>query len=386
MSIKIRWVTWWPVPYWTDRFDVLADREDVDLEVFFLTERSAVLPTSVQDQHWKFRVNFLASGADGSGYYQRVIRLRNPIPLIRGNFDALIMTYADPMCIAAAAACRALGKPFYFFCANTDDDARSANPALEWFKRCLIPMASGVLATGPAQHQYIRRYTQSRVPVCEIGNPVKRLGADRYLAKRDELRSSMGFQSGRPVVLFVGRLSPEKGLRTLIEAAALCKGGGLDAKLVFVGSGPEEELLRVHAQRAGVDAEFHGFLEGDSLAERYAAADIFVLPSLSEPWGLVVNEAMEFALPLLLSDRVGCRAVLLQEGSNGFAFSAGDATALAGRMESLLARPEALRDMGKSSRRIVERCSIDRWAEAVVRAVSPGNVGGCRKDAAGSVE
>ena len=323
MTVRIRWVTWWPVPYWTDRFDVLANRPGVDLEVFFLTERSAILPISVRSEHWQFKARFLASGADGSGYYSRVVRLRNPAPLFRGQFDALILTYADPTCIAAAAACRALGKPFYFFCANTEDDARSTNSGLEWFKRCLIRIATGVLATGPAQSRYIQRYTQSRIPVWEIGNPVKQLGALRYLVRRDELRRSMRLRSGCPVVLFVGRLSPEKGLRTLIDAATFCKSRGVDVKLVLVGSGPDEEPLRVLGQRAGIDLEFHGFLEGDALAERYAAADIFVLPSLSEPWGLVVNEAMEFGMPLLLSDRVGCRTVLLQEGTNGFTFSAG---------------------------------------------------------------
>ena len=350
---------------------MLADREDVDLEVFFLTQRSELLPTSIQSERWRFKARFLASGADRSGYYRRVIRLRNPGPLIRGEFDALIMTYADPTCIAAAGSCRALGKPFYFFCANTDDDARSTNPALEWFKKRLIGMAAGVLATGPAQRHYIQRYTQSRVPVQEIGNPVKRLGADQYLERRDELRRSMGLRSGVPVVLFVGRLSPEKGLGTLIKAAAICKARGLPSKLVLVGSGPEEEALRDLGRTTGIDLDFHGFLEGHALAERYAAADVFVLPSNSEPWGLVVNEAMEFGLPLLLSNRVGSRAVLLKEDNNGLTFPAGDENALADALEPLLARPEIRKEMGQASRLIVESCTIDRWADAVVQAVSP---------------
>lgn len=180
----------------------------------------------------------------------------------------------------------------------------------------------------------------------------------------------MRLRSGCPVVLFVGRLSPEKGLRTLIDAVTFCKSRGVDVKLVLVGSGPDEEPLRVLGQRAGIDLEFHGFLEGDALAERYAAADIFVLPSLSEPWGLVVNEAMEFGMPLLLSDRVGCRTVLLQEGTNGFTFSAGDARALASVMEPLLTRPQIREEMGQASRLIIQKHTIDSWAGSVVRAVS----------------
>jgi glycosyltransferase involved in cell wall biosynthesis len=200
---------------------------------------------------------------------------------------------------------------------------------------------------------------------------VKRLGADQYLTKRDELRRTMGFQSGCPVVLFVGRLSPEKGLGTLIKATAICKARGLPAKLVLVGSGPEEDALRDLGQTTDMDVEFHGFLEGHALAERYAAADVFVLPSNSEPWGLVVNEAMEFGLPLLLSNRVGSRAVLLEEGNNGFTFPAGDENALADALEPLLARPEIQKEMGQASRLIIENCTIDQWADAVVRAVSP---------------
>lgn len=369
-SVKIRWVTWWPVPYWTDRFSVLSEISCVDLEVFFLTEESLILPTSISRKDWKFRANFLASGADFSGYYTRIIRLRNPLPLFRGEFDALIMNYSDPACIVAALACRILRKPFYFFCPNTRNDFRRTNIFLESIKKNLIALATGVLATGPDQIEYVKQYVGSKTPVWDIGNPVKPFGSERYLARRVELRREMGFKPEEPVILFVGRLSPEKGLNTLIDAASICKRRDVVAKLVFVGSGPDESRLRNLGRHAGVDLEFHGFLEGDSLAERYAAADIFVLPSLSEPWGLVVNEAMEFGLPLLLSDRVGCRRVLLQEGTNGFTFAAGDANALADTMELLLTQPEVRDEMGRSSRQIIKTCTINSWADAVVRAVS----------------
>lgn len=367
--VSIRWATWWPAPYWTDRFNHLAERDDVDFEAVFLSRRSSHLDLGPEAAPYKFRHFFLSQRSDEAGYYPDFApRLPRPWPLVRGRFDGLVFPYSEASCIAAAGLCQALGKPYYLFAPNTTKDERKPSRLREWLKQRLFEGATGVLATGPAQREYAAQYA-ARTKISIIGNPVGRLGAERYSsdAARDDLRLKFGWGTS-DVLLYVGRLGPEKGLTTLIKAlgriSSACR-----PKLVMVGSGPLEDSLRAEAAHLGVGVEITGFLGREELALRYAAADALVLPSQSEAWGLVVNEAMEFRLPLILSDRVGCARVLLREGENGFVFPSGDAAALATRIERLASDLALRRRMGAVSKEIVRDNSVERWAEAVISAV-----------------
>ena len=367
--MRIRWTTWWPVPYWTDRFNALAVQDGVELEICFLAEKSELLPLSNDPASWRFKHRYLSSGADRAGYYRRVFRVRNPWPLIRGRFDALVMTYADPICIAAAICAKALGKPVFFFTGNTADDFRKANWLTERMKRAVLRLATGMFVTGPAQRRYAEKYVGNSFPIYEIGNPVKRIATDEYLLARRELRTQLGLSDADIALLFVGRLAAEKGLDDLFDALALCCARGLCPRLFLVGNGPERTRLGNEASKRGLPIEFHGLREGDELANRYAAADVFVLPSLSEPWGLVVNEAMQFGLPLILSRRVGCRSVLLRPGQNGLDFEAGDVAALGDAIYNLAANRQLRIAMGQVSRRLIDSHTIENWVLAVVEAV-----------------
>src|SRR5204862_6104287 len=96
---------------------------------------------------------------------------------------------------------------------------------------------------------------------------------------------------GRCRLLAVGRLAPEKGLDTLLRAAE-----GLPVEVALAGAGPDEERLRA---AAGANVRFLGHVERDSLPALYAAADVLVMPSRSDPWGMVLNEAALAGLPLV---------------------------------------------------------------------------------------
>jgi glycosyltransferase involved in cell wall biosynthesis len=169
----------------------------------------------------------------------------------------------------------------------------------------------------------------------------------------------------------VGRLSPEKGLLSLIRAVHELQqtATGKRLRLWFAGIGPEEQALDREIKRKGVRAEFLGFLEGPKLMQAYASADIFVLPSVSEPWGLVVNEAMQFGLPVIVSDRVGCGPVLVQHGVNGYVVPAGDVGALALALRQMADDPVLRESMGHKSRQIIEGHKIGDWCKKVVEAI-----------------
>lgn len=141
-----------------------------------------------------------------------------------------------------------------------------------------------------------------------------------------------------PHYLYVGRLSAEKDIPTLLEAFARVRRTQPGARLTIVGQGPEREALaaRCAQLRVADKVEFTGGLSGPGLYAWYSRATCLVLPSMSEPWGLVVNEALSFGCPVIVSHRCGCVPELVVDQRTGYVFQAGDVEDLAEKMRSAL--------------------------------------------------
>ncbi len=180
-----------------------------------------------------------------------------------------------------------------------------------------------------------------------------RLDAPESRAWRDRWTGGVG---NARILLFVGKLTATKRPADLLQAAALMRSRGTGAVAVFVGSGPLEGDLGELARALGVPAHFLGFRNQGALPALYAAADLLVLPSESETWGLVVNEAMACGLPVAVSEAVGCAPDLALPGETGECFAVGDRAGLAAAVERTLA------SAGERSPRVRER--IDRYSVA----------------------
>ena len=122
-------------------------------------------------------------------------------------------------------------------------------------------------------------------------------------------------------------------------------------RLVLVGAGPDEGALKKLAQDLGVSAQvlFTGYVTPEEIPQYYAAADLFVLPSYSDVWGLVVNEAMVAGLPVIVTRDVGAAEDLVEHGGNGFIVDAKDSSALAKALASLLENQPLRKTMGNAS-------------------------------------
>lgn len=172
------------------------------------------------------------------------------------------------------------------------------------------------------------------------------------------------FESARDIekediLLCVARFSPEKNLETLIKAfrdSSLSQ----QYKLLIVGGGPLKKELTWAAGTANV--EFRDWLSYQALPILYAHARLFVLPSVFEPWGLVVNEAMAAGLPVLVSQECGC-ALDLVDNSNGALFYPENPIDLTILLDAMALRsPSELSTMGKRSKEIISRYTPDVWA------------------------
>ena len=150
------------------------------------------------------------------------------------------------------------------------------------------------------------------------------------------LRERLGLEGC--VFLYVGRLEREKGLDVLVEAM-----DGVRGEVVLVGSGPLELELRSRARVVGQ-------LGRDELVPWYAAADVLVLPSRSEPWGMTLNEGAAAGLPLVATDAVGAAHDLIEPGVNGFRVPAENVAALREALRALASDEELRRRAGLRSR------------------------------------
>ena len=137
----------------------------------------------------------------------------------------------------------------------------------------------------------------------------------------------------KTVVLFVGRLVREKNIGLLIRGFSKCKSAGM--QLVIVGDGPERNHLLQIAGECGVNAIFTGRLEGEALDAWYNVATVFVLPSITEPFGAVVNEALLAGCYTLVSDKCGAKCLIV-EGDNGSVFPSGSENELSKKLEDYI--------------------------------------------------
>jgi len=166
-----------------------------------------------------------------------------------------------------------------------------------------------------------------------------------------------------PRVVYVGRLSPEKNLPTLVDAAARLR---RPIRLVLVGGGPEEARLRAQAQAAGVDADFRGVVDQTVLPSVYREADAFVLASFTEGHPKALLEAMSAGLACVASSCDGNRS-LIDEGVTGLLFDARRPDELAERLGRVLDDAALAARLGTAARaRVVERYDL---AAAVAREI-----------------
>jgi glycosyltransferase involved in cell wall biosynthesis len=168
----------------------------------------------------------------------------------------------------------------------------------------------------------------------------------------------------------VGRLVPEKGIFDLLEAyAKLERSLRSEVGLVFGGDGVSRDDLAQQAKRISPGVVcFPGFVQREDLAGLYALAETLVLPTHSDPWGLVVNEAMACGLPIIVSDVAGCSADLVEDGWNGYIVPSRDSEKLSVAIDSLVRQPELRQQMRLRSSERIRNYSPEACADGLAAA------------------
>ena len=179
--------------------------------------------------------------------------------------------------------------------------------------------------------------------------------------------------SASAAILLSSPLRPEKDLTRLLLAYSQYKAkrGERGWKLVILGDGPLRGKLLRQRSRLHLESDviFPGFVQYDQLPLYYGLAGAFVHASIVEQWGLVVNEALAAALPVLVSNRCGCVPELVHDGENGFLFDPLNIGELS-RLLDLVSRTPDLQKMGRRSRSIIQGWSPAKFAEGMLQAAT----------------
>ena len=337
-----------PAPYRIPLFNALSER--LDLRVLFLAERDPRRGFyELHRDEWRFDHRVLRGPQLRRGARWLVLNRGVLRELRRFRPDSVAVGgWNQPAFWVALAYCRARRIPLLVWIESTARDARSEARPLALARAAMVRGASGAYVPGTAAADYARSLGVELVETAP--NAVDASIFERAAVDRSE-RNGCTF-------LYVGRLDREKGLGTLLEAFRDVPG-----ELVLVGEGADEERLR---GLAGESVRFEGPKERDELIAYYRDADVFVLPSHSEPWGMVLNEAAAAGLPLVATEESGAAQDLID--GNGFRVPADDVPALRDALRRLADDSELRREYGARSLELAKRFTPEAWAEGVASA------------------
>ncbi len=362
-------------PYRIPVFNALAARPDISAHIVFLSETD---PQLRQWHVYKDEIRFSYDVLPSRRYH-----LANHKFLLNAGLDAALRSSNPEVIVAggynypanwqAAFWARRHHIPLLLWSESTANDLRRKFAPVEWLKRRYVAMCSGFVAAGSTSQSYLSGLGADPALIFVAPNAVD-VSLYSFLAhqaRQNAVQVRQRHELPECYFLFVGRLVEEKGIFDLLSAYAK-----LDAPirsrtgLVFVGDGPERERLSVAVSAISVGTvKLCGWKHREEIAEIYALAEALVFPTHTDPWGLVVNEAMACGLPIIAADVAGCVPDLVQHGENGFVIPSRDDDALSHSMQILAEQPTLRQTMALASRKNIQLHSPDTCADGFARAV-----------------
>ncbi len=333
MVYKVAFVSVVPSPYQRDLFRALAQSGGVDLSVCYL---EAAAPDSPWPQKPLAPYERILPGF-WFPFRSARVHLNWPLPRFRG-FDLVVMNTL--MSFTAQALMRFIlpGRPWLFWGERLQEKTRPS--ALH--ARLVAPLARAAAIVGigsMAEDGYRKRFPEKA-----------HFSIPYYCDLQPFLDAPRSRNWNEITFLFCGQMIARKGVDLLLHAFAELVKRHPKARLVLVGREAElPSLLAALPQQARARILYEGFQPPEKLPLFFTKADVFVLPSRYDGWGVVLNQALGAGLPILCSDAVGAGRDLVEEGVNGTRFASGDGASLLRAMEALASDPKLAAAQGEAS-------------------------------------
>lgn len=309
----------------------------------------------------------------GVGRFFGIFNLGLPLALSRNRYDAVVIHGWNYACYPLALlSARLRGLPVLMrgesplLPGEPDEPATARARLRRWLRqgvlRPYLSLCAGALAVSSGNRRLL----------LQLGMPPERIFFSPYAVEgerfclpeaeravaRAQLRAELAVGKEVPLIVSVGKLQPIKEPLLLLSAYARLRAQGIEAALAYVGDGELRAAL-TQAARSVPDVHLLGFRNQSELPALYAAADLLVLPSRRETFGLVINEAMHAGLPVICSDGVGCAEDLVRPGETGLVFPRGNEDRLMACLVELCHGPAAAARRERLGRAARER--IQSW-------------------------
>lgn len=351
-----------PIQYFAPLYKRISQEPDIDLTVYYCSHQGLeeyIDPGFGEKVQWDthlldgYKAKFLPNirQTDKISDFFTLINPSIIIELWRGKYDALIVhghNYATYlMAIVVAKLCRT---PIFMRCETHLLLKRS--PQKQWLRKYLMTIFYHIcdiclpIGTRNTEFYHYHGVHDNRLFLVHytVDNDFFRQAADQYNNNVDAVKCELGIPADKIVILYASKLIERKRAIDLLMAFKRLRATEDSVILLFVGSGAEEATLRHYVSENQIpDVFFFGFQNQSVLPKFYACADIFVLPSENEPWGLVINEVMATGVPVIATDEIGAVADLIVHGFNGFVYPTGNIDLLH-RYLYILAKDEVLRN------------------------------------------
>lgn len=394
---KLSIVSSHPIQYQAPLFRALAAQPEIDLEVLFCSQ------WGMTDYHdpgfdttfsWDipllegYRYRFLRNIGIRSGH-STMLSIINPgiiSTISRSRVDAILVSgwaLLTNWLTATVGPLRDVPLLLRGEANGLSEPTGLKGLARRTFIKMFLSRISGFLAIGSKNRDF---YVSMGVPSEKIFPAPYAVDNNYFLGeaqklggKKHSLRKEKGLDPELPVILYCGKYQEKKRPMDLLQSFTSLP-TNIRAQLVFLGDGPQRADLQKFIEDHNLrNVTLTGFRNQTDLPAYYALADVLVLPSRFEPWGLVVNEAMCFGLPIIATESVGAAADLIKAGENGYVFKTGDVETLTGKLAELIANKPLRERMGEVSLGIISHWGIAEDVKGIMAALE--SVGQAREPA-----
>lgn len=355
--MKVVFLTNYPSPYRVWFFNELG--KHVDLTVLFTESIKAQTHRSASwfdESYEHFKAVFLkekVSLIKNQHYFKDVF------PYLQKDTCIILGGYASLTQMLSIAYMRRKKIPFYI-----EIDGGLPRPDsffVRAVKKYLISGASGWISSGKKPSEFLQFYGADPLRIHEYRfSSLWERDIFDAVATREEknaLRDQLHMTEPN-IALCVGNYIPRKGLDVLIRAAARLPA---DVGIYIVGGKPTEEYLQLKEALKADNVHFVGFIQKEALKDYYRSADLMVLPTREDIWGLVVNEAMAAGLPVVTTDRCVAGLELVSDGENGFIVPVEDDEGLAAAISQILSTDTS--SMGQVSLARIQEYTIENMVQ-----------------------
>ena len=362
--MKLLYLTNLPAPYRVNFFNELGKQADLTV----LYERKTA---GDRDSRWQapqarhFRQVFLKGYAAGaaSSFSPEVLRF------VRDEtYDVCIIGgYSTPTEMLAISDMKRR-KMRYILSIDGGFPSEKERNLVRKLKTHFISGAALYLGTGANAEKYLTHYGAAADKIMHYHfTPLFQrdiLTAPPALPEKNRLKKELGL-SAEKIVLSAGRLLPLKRYDLLIEAAKNLP----DTEVVIVGGRADSYHMEMIKKSGAENVRFVDFLPYSGLARFMRAADVFVMPSESDVWGMVILEAMANGLPVIAAESCGAAADLISEGKNGFITPKGDITKIREGLAFLLGSAETRCEFGNNSLSLIKEYTIENEVRDHLHAI-----------------